>query len=121
MARGLCFSEVFLAMLATRGRAAGARWRHDGPKMGYERAKMGHDSGNMGIFSSTWELLGQFWEHFSRILGDGWESEKHRKTIGFLWFLALLGGSEEVCEASSGLSWTMLARWLCFSEAFWTC
>ena len=36
-------------------------------------------------------------------------------------FLALLGGLEEVSEASSGLSWTMLARGLCVSEVFWTC
>ena len=27
----------------------------------------------------------------------------------------------EVSEASWGLSWTMLARGLCFSEVFWTC
>ena len=71
------FFGSFLDMLATRGRTAGARWRHDGPKMGHESAKMGHDSGKMGILSSTLERLGQFWEHFSRILGDGWESEKH--------------------------------------------
>ena len=71
------FFGSFLDMLATRGRTAGARWRHDGPKMGHESAKMGHDSAKMDILSSTWELLGQFWEHFSRILGDGWESEKH--------------------------------------------
>ena len=64
------FFGSFLDMLATRGRTAGARWRHDGPKMGHESAKMGHDSGKMGILSSTWE-------HFSRILGDGLESEKH--------------------------------------------
>ena len=71
------FFGSFLDMLATRGRTAGARWRHDGPKMGHESAKMGHDSGKMGILSSTWELLGQFWEHFSMILGHGLESEKH--------------------------------------------
>ena len=71
------FFQSFLDMLATRGRTAGARWRHDGPKMGHESAKMDHDRGKMGILSSTWELLGKFWEHFSRILGDGWESEKH--------------------------------------------
>ena len=50
---------------------------HDGAKKGHDSAKMGHDSGKMGILSSTLERLGQFWEHFSRILGDGWESEKH--------------------------------------------
>ena len=71
------FFGSFLDMLATRGRTAGARLRRDGPKRGHESAKMGHDSGKMGILSSTWELLGQFWEHFSRILGDGLESEKH--------------------------------------------
>ena len=71
------FFRSFLDMLATSGRTAGARWRHDGPKMGHESAKMGHDSGKMGILSSTWELLGQFWEQFSRILGDGLESNKH--------------------------------------------
>ena len=87
---------------------------HDGAKRGHDSAKMGHDSGKMGILRSTLERLGQFWEHFPRILGDGWESEKHRKTIGFLRFLALLGGLEEVSEASSGLSWTMLVRGLCF-------
>ena len=82
------FFGSFLDMLATRGRTAGARWRHDGPRMGHDSAKVGHDSGKMGILSSTWELLGQFWEQFSRILGDGRESEKHSKSIGFLWFLA---------------------------------
>ena len=75
---------------------------HDGAKRGHDSAKMGHDSAKMGILSSTWELLGQFWEHFSRILGDGWESEKQRKTLGFLWFLALLGGLEEVSEHLGG-------------------
>ena len=74
--RAMLFGS-FLDLLETRGRTAGARWRHDGPKMGHESAKMEHDSGKMGILSSTWELLRQFWEHFSRILGDGWESEKH--------------------------------------------
>ena len=108
------FFGSFLDMLATRGRPAGARWRQDGPRMGHDSTKMGHDSGKMGILSSTWELLGQFWEHFSRILGDGWESEKHCKSLGFLWFFALLGGSEEVSEASWGLSWTI-------SEHFRTC
>ena len=71
------FFRSFWDMLATRGRTAGARWRRDGAKRGHESAKMGHDSGKMGILRSTWELLGQFWEHFSMILGDGWESEKH--------------------------------------------
>ena len=71
------FFRSFLDMLVTRGRTAGARWRQDGPRMGHDSAKMGHDSGKMGILSSTWELQGQFWEHFSRILRDGWESEKH--------------------------------------------
>ena len=50
---------------------------HDVAKRGRDSAKMGHDSGKMGILSSTLERLGQFWEQFSRILGDGWESEKH--------------------------------------------
>ena len=50
---------------------------HDGAKRGHDSAKMGHDSGKMGILRSTLERLGQFWEHFSRILGDGRESEKH--------------------------------------------
>ena len=67
----------FLDMLATRGQTAGTRRRHGGPRMGHDSAMMGHDSGKMGILNSTWELLGQFWEHFSRILGDGRESEKH--------------------------------------------
>ena len=71
------FFRRFLDMLVTRGRTAEARWRQDGPRMGHDSAKMGHDSGKMGILSSTLERLGQFWEHFSRILGDGWESEKH--------------------------------------------
>ena len=73
---------------------------HDGAKRGHDSAKMEHDSAKMDILSSTWELLGQFWEHFSRILGDGLESEKHSKTISFIVFFALLGGSEEVSEAS---------------------
>ena len=49
------FFGSFLDMLATRGRTAGARWRHDGPNMSHESAKMGHDHGKMGILSSTWE------------------------------------------------------------------
>ena len=68
-ARGLCFSEVFWTY-----------WRQEGEQQGqdgHESAKMGHDSGKMGILRLTLERLGQFWEHFSRILGDGWESEKH--------------------------------------------
>ena len=36
-------------------------------------------------------------------------------------FFALLGGSEEMSEASWGLSWPMLARGSCFPEVFWTC
>jgi len=60
---------------------------HDGAKRGHDSAKMGHDSAKMGILSSTWELLGQFWEHFSRILGDGLESEKDRKALSFFVFL----------------------------------
>ena len=75
---------------------------HDGAKRGHDSAKMGHDSGKMGSLRSTLDRLGQFWEHFSRILGDGWESEKHSKIIGFLWFLALLGGLEEVSEHLGG-------------------
>ncbi len=50
---------------------------HDVANRGRDSAKMDHDVAKMGILSSTWELLEQFWEHFSRILGDGWESEKH--------------------------------------------
>ena len=50
---------------------------HDVAKRGRDSAKMGHDSAKMDILSSTLERLGQFWEHFSRILGDEWESEKH--------------------------------------------
>ena len=74
---------------------------HDGAKRGHDRAKMGHDSAKIGILSSTWELLGQFWEHFLMILGDGvGASEKHCETIGSHSFVALLGGSEEVSEAS---------------------
>ena len=87
---------------------------HDGAKRGHDSAKMGHDSGKMGILRSTLERLGQFWEHFSRILGDGRESEKHLKTVGFLSFFALLGGLEEVSESSWGLSWAI-------SEHFRTC
>ena len=34
--------------------------------------------------------------------------------MGFLCFFALLGGLEEVSEASWGLSWKMLAQRLCF-------
>ena len=56
---------------------------HDGAKRGHDSAKMGHDSGKMGILRSTLERRGQFWEHFSRILGDGWESEKHWKNLRF--------------------------------------
>ena len=59
---------------------------HDGAKRGHDSAKMGHDSAKMGILSSTWELLGQFLEHFSKILGDGRESEKHCKNFRFFWF-----------------------------------
>ena len=73
---------------------------HDGAKRGHDSAKMGHDSAKMDNLSSTWELLGQSWEYFSRILGDGRASEKHLKTNCFLWFFALLGGLEEVSEAS---------------------
>ena len=69
--------KFLLEMLATRWRTRGARWRHDGAKMGHDSAKMSHDSAKMGILSSTWELLEEFWEHFSKILGDGLESEKH--------------------------------------------
>ena len=86
----------------------GAKMGHDSAKMGHDSAKMGHDGAKMGILSSTWEALGL-------------ESEKHRKTAGFHRFFALLGGSEEVSEASWGLSWTMLARRVRFSEDFWTC
>ena len=53
------------------------RWTIDVAKRGRDSAKMGHDSAKMGILSSTLERLGQFWEQFSRILRDGWESEKH--------------------------------------------
>ena len=49
---------------------------HDGAKRGHDSAKMGHDGAKMGILSSTLERMGQLWEHFSRILGDGRESEK---------------------------------------------
>ena len=73
------FFGSFLDMLATRGRKTGARWRHHGAKRGRDSAKVRHDSAKMGILSSTWELLGQLWDHFSRILGDGRESEKHQK------------------------------------------
>ena len=72
-----CVFQKFFDMLATRWRTTGARWRHHGPKRDYDSAKMGHNSAKMSILSSTWELMVQFWEHFSRILGDGWESEKH--------------------------------------------
>ena len=51
----------------------------------------------------------------------GGKAKNIKQTCGFLRFLALLGGLKEVSEASSGLSWTMLARGLCFSEVFWTC
>ena len=44
----------------------------------------------------------------------GGKAKNIKKTIGFLWFLALLGGLEEVSEASWRLSWTI-------SEHFWTC
>ena len=49
---------------------------HDVAKRGRDSAKMEHDSAKMGLLNSTLERLGQFWEHFSMILGDGWESEK---------------------------------------------
>ena len=35
----------------------------------------------------------------------GWKAKNIEKTIGFYRFFALLGGSEEVSEASWGLSW----------------
>ena len=83
--RGVCgILGAVLAKMCARWSKLGPSWRqvasqmgHDGAKRGHDSAKMGHDSAKMGILSSTWELLGQFWEHFSRILGDGWESEKH--------------------------------------------
>ena len=51
----------------------------------------------------------------------GGKAKNIKKHQVFLFFFALLGGLEEVSEASWGLSWTMLARGLCFSEVFWTC
>ena len=49
-----------------------------------------------------------------------------RKTLknqwfSFFFFSALLGGLEEVSEASLGMSWAMLARRSDFSAHFWTC
>ena len=44
----------------------------------------------------------------------GGKAKNIEKTEDFFWFLALLGGSEEVSEASWGLSWTI-------SEHFRTC
>ena len=67
------FFGSFLDMLATRGRTAETRWRHDGPKMGHESAKMGHDSGKMGILRSTLgasgAVLGAFFDEFRRWAG----------------------------------------------------
>ena len=51
----------------------------------------------------------------------GWKAKNIEKPKGFYRFFRLLGDSEEVSEASSGLSWTMLARGLCFFEVVWTC
>ena len=51
----------------------------------------------------------------------GWKAKNIEKTISFYIFFALLGGSEEVSEASWGLSWTMLAPRSHFSERFRTC
>ena len=51
----------------------------------------------------------------------GGKAKNIKKTSGFLRFFALLGGSEEVSEASWGLSWTMLAPRCRFSERFRTC
>ena len=51
----------------------------------------------------------------------GWKAKNIEKTLGFYRFFALLGGSEEVSEASWGLSWTMLAPRFHFSERFRTC
>ena len=81
--------------------------------MGHESAKIRHDSAKMGILSSTWELLGQFWEHFSRILKllagilRILAGKRIKKPIRFRKFFPLLGGSEEVSEASWRLSWTI--------------
>ena len=75
---GRCWLEGYvfgtcLDMLATRGRTAGARWRHDGPKMGHESGKMGHDSGKMGHFElnfgASGAVLGAFFEDFRRWVG----------------------------------------------------
>ena len=44
----------------------------------------------------------------------GGKAKNIRKTMGFLRFLTLLGGSEEVSEASWRLSWTI-------SKHFRTC
>ena len=74
-ARGFCFSEVFWTC-----------WRQEGEQQGQDgdmMAPMGHDSIKMGIWSTTCEVLVEVLEHFSRIFGDGWVSEKHLKTLGF--------------------------------------
>ena len=56
-------------------------------------------------------ILGAFFEDFRRWVGK----RKTLKNLAFFFrFLALLGGLEEVAEASWGLSWTI-------SEHFWTC
>ena len=65
----------------------GAKMGHDSAKIGHDSAKMRHDSAKMGVLSSTWEVLGQFWEHFSKILGDGQESEKRWKKNFVFFFL----------------------------------
>ena len=59
-------------------------------------------------------VLGAFFEDFRRWVGK----RKTLKNVRFFWLFKLLGDSEEVSEASSGLSWTMFARGLCFFEDF---
>ena len=56
-------------------------------------------------------VLGAFLEDFRRWAG---KRKTLKKTLSFYRFFALLGGSEEVSEASWGLSWTI-------SEHFRTC
>ena len=83
--------------------------------MGHDGAKMGHDSAKMGIFElnlgASGAVLGEFFDDFRKRAGK-------RKTLKDLWFLffflSILGGLEEVSEASWGLSWTI-------SEHFLTC
>ena len=106
----IAFCFELLAMSAPRWRTREARWRARAPRWANINCKMSHASGKIAISDSTWELLRRSWEHFWSILVPWLESEKHWKTVGFLYFFALLGCLEGVAEASWGLSLAILAQ-----------